>query len=131
MSDPAFHELFPLGEDDTPYRKLTGDFVSTASFEGQRIVKVEPQALTVLTRTAMRDIAHLLRPGHLAQLRAILDDKDASPNDHFVALDPQPLGGDLAVGRRVLAEREQRRVLIGRQRMGGQGGVHRGCQRGW
>ena len=47
------------------------------------------------------------------------------------ALDPQPLGGDFAVGRRVLAERKQRRVLIGRQGMGGQGGVHWGCQRGW
>ena len=46
-----------------------------------------PEALTLLTRTAMRDIAHLLRPGHLGQLRAILDDKEASPNDHFVALE--------------------------------------------
>ena len=47
------------------------------------------------------------------------------------ALDAQPLGGDLAVGRQVLAERKQRRVLIGRQRMGGEGGVHPGCQREW
>src|SRR5207245_11271574 len=48
---------------------------------------IEPAALTLVAREAMRDIAHLLRPGHLAQLRAILDDPEASPNDHFVALE--------------------------------------------
>src|SRR3954465_1112268 len=87
MSDAGFHELFPLGGDDTPYRKLTGDYVATASFEGERIVKVEPQALTLLARDAFVDCAHLLRPGHLAQLRAILDDPEASANDKFVAFD--------------------------------------------
>jgi len=87
MSDAAFHELFPLGHDDTPYRKLTGDHVASASFEGERVVKVAPQALTLLARQAYVDCQHLLRPGHLAQLRAILDDPDASSNDRFVALD--------------------------------------------
>ena len=87
MSDTAFHELFPLGADDTPYRKLTGDFVSPASFEGERVVKVAPDALTLLARQAFVDCQHLLRPGHLAQLRAILDDPGASANDKFVALD--------------------------------------------
>src|ERR1051325_2169822 len=87
MSDAAFHELFPLGADDTPYRKLTGDFVSPASFEGERVVKVAPDALTLLTRQAFVDCQHLLRPGHLAQLRAILDDPEASANDKFVAFD--------------------------------------------
>jgi fumarate hydratase class I len=81
MSDAAFHELFPLGADDTPYRKLTGDFVSPASFEGERVVKVAPDALTLLTRQAFVDCQHLLRPGHLAQLRTILDDPGASAND--------------------------------------------------
>jgi fumarate hydratase class I len=87
MSDAAFHELFPLGDDDTPYRQLTGDHVSLASFDGERIVKVAPEALTLLARQAFVDCQHLLRPGHLAQLRAILDDPEASSNDRFVAFD--------------------------------------------
>ena len=64
----------PLGADDTPYRLLTSDYVSTFTAGGRQFLEVEPEALTLLTRTAMRDIAHLLRPGHLAQLAAILDD---------------------------------------------------------
>lgn len=79
--------LFPLGEDDTPYRKLTGDYVSTTQFDGQEILKVDPEGLRLLCEQAFMDINHLLRPGHLQQLRNILDDEDASPNDHFVALD--------------------------------------------
>src|SRR2546427_10028004 len=87
MSDAGFHELFPLGEDDAPYRRLTGDHVATASFEGERIVKVMPEALTLLAHEAFIDCQHLLRPGHLAQLRGFLDDPEASSNDKFVALD--------------------------------------------
>ena len=87
MSDLAYHELFPLGADDTPYRKLTGDHVATGAFESRRIVKVMPEALTLLARQAFYDSAHLLRPGHLAQLRVILDDPEASSNDKFVAFD--------------------------------------------
>src|SRR6516165_3731532 len=87
MSDAAYHELFPLGTDDAPYRKLTSDYVSLGTFEDQRIVKVAGEALTLLARQAFIDSAHLLRPGHLAQLRAILDDPEASANDRFVALD--------------------------------------------
>jgi len=87
MSDAAYHELFPLGADDAPYRKLTGDYVSLGKFEGRSIVKVACEALTLLARQAFIDSAHLLRPGHLAQLRAILDDPEASANDKFVAFD--------------------------------------------
>jgi fumarate hydratase class I len=87
MSDAAYHELFPLGADDAPYRKLTGDYVSLGTFEGRRIVKVDGEALTLLAHQAFIDSAHLLRPGHLAQLRAILDDPEASANDKFVAFD--------------------------------------------
>src|ERR1700757_4624426 len=87
MSDVAYHELFPLGPDDASYRKLTGDYVSARSFEGQRVVKVDPAALTLLARDAFVDCQHLLRPGHLAQLRAILDDSESSSNDKFVAFD--------------------------------------------
>src|SRR5579884_3298061 len=87
MSEASFHELFPLGEDAAPYRKLTGDHVAVGSFEGERIVKIAPEALTLLARQAFIDCQHLLRPGHLAQLRAILDDPEASANDRFVAFD--------------------------------------------
>src|SRR6202011_1033782 len=87
MSDVAYHELLPLGADETPYRKLTGDYISVGAFEGQRVVKIEPTALTFLAHEAFIDCQHLLRPGHLAQLRAILDDPEASSNDKFVAFD--------------------------------------------
>ena len=87
MSDFSYHELFPLGVDDAPYRKLTSDFVAKGEFEGRHIVKIEPEALTLLAAQAFVDSAHLLRPGHLASLRAILDDPEASSNDKFVAFD--------------------------------------------
>lgn len=88
-SEPEFQfqTLLPLGEDTTPYRKLTSDYVSTFHAAGQTFLKVEPEALTLLTREAMNDIAHLLRPGHLEQLANILKDPEASDNDKFVALD--------------------------------------------
>jgi fumarate hydratase, class I len=87
MNDAAYHELFPLGADDAPYRQLTGDYVSLSEFEGRRVVKVASEGLTLIARQAFIDSAHLLRPGHLAQLRAILDDPEASSNDKFVAFD--------------------------------------------
>ena len=87
MPDPAFHELFPIGADAAPYRKLTGDHVALGAFEGEPVVKIAPAALTLLARQAFIDCQHLLRPGHLAQLRAILDDPEASANDKFVAFD--------------------------------------------
>jgi fumarate hydratase class I len=85
--DFAFTEMLPLGEDSTPYRLLTSVGVSVVDAGGREFLQVEPEALRLLTATAMRDIAHLLRPGHLQQLARILDDPDASPNDRFVALD--------------------------------------------
>src|SRR3954470_1396834 len=87
MSDFEFQDLLPLGPDETEYRLVTTEGVSTVEAAGRRFVQVEPEALTRLTSEAMRDIAHLLRPAHLAQLRKILDDPEASPNDRFVALD--------------------------------------------
>ena len=76
MADFEFQELLPAGaHDDVPYRKLAGEeVVSTVQAGGESFLRVDPEALTVLARAAMRDIAHLLRPGHLAQLRKILDD---------------------------------------------------------
>src|SRR5437762_14321301 len=87
MPDPAFHGLFPVGADAAPYGKLTGDHVALGAFEGERVVNIAPAALTLLARQAFVDCQHLLRPGHLAQLRAILDDPEASANDKFVAFD--------------------------------------------
>ena len=87
MPEFEFTELLSLGPDTTEYRLLTADGVSTIHTDAGRFVWVEPAALTLLTETAMRDIAHLLRPAHLQQLRNILDDPEASDNDRFVALD--------------------------------------------
>ncbi len=85
MPDFAFQKMFPLGPDTAPYRRLTDDFVSAGSYRGQPVLEVAPEALTLLASQAIRDVSHLFRPGHLAQLRAILDDPEASDNDRFVA----------------------------------------------
>ena len=87
MSDYVHYPMFPLAAEDTPWRKLTGDHVSTTTFEGETVLKVDPQALTLLTAEAFKDISHLLRPRHLDQLAKIFDDPEASDNDRFVALD--------------------------------------------
>ncbi len=84
----AYAPLLPLGEDKTEYRLLTTDGVRVVDGPGgRRFLTVEPDVLTMLTGTAMHDIAHYLRPAHLTQLRSIIDDPAASPNDRFVALD--------------------------------------------
>ena len=75
MNDYTHHELIELGEDETPYRLITSDFVSTATFEGNEILKVNGEGLTALADQAIRDSAHQLRPGHLAQLRQIFSNK--------------------------------------------------------
>lgn len=84
---PEFHyqDMFSLGKDDTPYRKLTSDYVSTIEVDGKEVLKVEPEALSLLAAEAMHDVAHLLRPEHLQQLTKILKDDEASENDKFVA----------------------------------------------
>ncbi|MBK8906787.1 MAG: fumarate hydratase [Rhodospirillales bacterium] len=87
MSDYIHHTLFPLGEDTTPYRKLSSDFVGSVPVNGRHVLEVEPEALILLADQAMRSCQHLLRPGHLAQLRKILDDPESSGNDRFVALE--------------------------------------------
>lgn len=87
MSDFSFQEMFPLGEDTTPYRKLSGDYVETMQIGEQELLRVAPEALSLLTFEAFKDISHLLRPGHLQQLSNILDDPEASDNDRFVAIE--------------------------------------------
>jgi fumarate hydratase class I len=85
MVDFQFSEMFPQAKADTPFRKLTDDFVSVGEYRGHRILEVDREALTLLTAEAVRTISHLFRPGHLAQLRKILDDPEATENDRFVA----------------------------------------------
>ena len=87
MAEFAFTEILPLGPDTTQYRLVSTEGVETVETPLGTFLKVSPEAITLLTETAMRDIAHLLRPGHLQQLRNILDDPEASANDRFVALD--------------------------------------------
>ncbi len=83
----TYAELLPRGEDDTRYRLLTREGVRTLEAGGRTFLEVSPEALRLLTETAMHDIAHFLRPAHLAQLRRIVEDPQASPNDRYVALD--------------------------------------------
>ena len=87
MTDFHYQPIFEFGADETPYRKLTSDGVSIISVDGREMLKVEPDVLRLVSRTAFDDVAHLLRPAHLVQLRKILDDSEASQNDKFVALE--------------------------------------------
>jgi fumarate hydratase class I len=87
MPEFRYTDLLPLGTDTTEYRQLTSDGVSPGQAFGRDFIEIEPWVLSLLTRTAMHDIAHLLRPGHLRQLRSILEDHESSPNDRFVARD--------------------------------------------
>ncbi len=84
---PDYHPLFPLGEDQTPYRSLGSEGVAPITLGKQELLSVSTAALRRLAEAAFIDINHLLRPGHLGQLRKILDDDEASPNDRFVAFD--------------------------------------------
>jgi fumarate hydratase class I len=92
-SEPApgpefrYSDLLPTGPDETPYRLVTTDGVSTFEANGRTFLQVDPEAIRLLTAEAMHDIAHFLRPAHLAQLRRIIDDPESSGNDRFVALD--------------------------------------------
>jgi fumarate hydratase class I len=86
MSDLVYQDPFPQTEDATPYRLLTREHVSGGRFEGEDILKVEPEALVKVAREAMRDAAFLMRTPHLEQLAAIFDDPESSENDRRVAL---------------------------------------------
>ncbi len=87
MADFSYAAMLPLGPDTTPYRHITSDGIRVADGAGRQFLEVDSEVLRLLTFEAIRDISHLLRPGHLAQLQAIIEDPEASPNDRFVALD--------------------------------------------
>ena len=88
-TEPEFRysDLLPIGPDTTPYRLITTEGVSTFTAGDRTFLQIEPEAIRALTEEAMHDIAHYLRPAHLAQLRRIIDDPESSGNDRFVALD--------------------------------------------
>ena len=87
MPEFSYTDLLPTGADETTYRRLSSDGVTNHASFGRKFLDVEPRLLTLLTSAAMHDIAHLLRPAHLRQLRSVLDDPEASPNDRYVARD--------------------------------------------
>jgi len=87
MPDFHYEDLLPIGSDETEYRRISGEGVSTFEAEGIEFLQVSPDAITRLTYEAFHDISHYLRGAHLQQLRNILDDAQASANDRFVALD--------------------------------------------
>lgn len=88
MAEFLYEDMLPIGPDETPYRLVTTEGVETVEGpDGRTFLKVAPQVLEQLADTAMHDIAHYLRPAHLAQLRKIMEDPEASENDKFVALD--------------------------------------------
>ena len=124
MTDFAYSELLPIDHHhpDTPWRLVTTEGITTVEGAGRRFLSIESEVLTTLSRQAFSDIAHLLRPGHLAQLRRILDDPEASPNDRFVALDLLKnaciaAGGVLPMcqdtGTAIVSGRRGERVLTG------------------
>jgi fumarate hydratase class I len=87
MSQFHYQPMFPMGPDDTVYRHLTADHVTTATFEGRPVVKVTAEGLTRLSQEAFRDVSFYYRTSHLSQLAQILDDPQSSANDRFVALE--------------------------------------------
>ena len=86
MAEFKYAPMFQLGKDSTEYYKVSSEGVSVSSFEGHEILKVAPEALTILSRTAFRDVNFLLRPAHNEQVARILTDPEASDNDKYVAL---------------------------------------------
>tara|TARA_R110002096_G_scaffold93979_8_gene211823 strand:+ start:261 stop:1886 length:1626 start_codon:yes stop_codon:yes gene_type:complete len=86
MSDFKYHKPFPLGPDKTEYRLVSTEGIEISEFEGREILKVSPETITHLANEAIRDISFMLRPSHLKQVAAILDDEESTDNDRMVAL---------------------------------------------
>ena len=87
MTKYRYQPIFELGTDKTPYRQLATDGVSVVTVDGREFLQVDPDVLREVSRQAFDDIAHLLRPAHLGQLRKVVDDPESSPNDKFVAME--------------------------------------------
>ncbi|MDO5699544.1 MAG: fumarate hydratase [Dermatophilus congolensis] len=116
MAEFAYEDVLPIGEDNTPYRKLTSEGVRVVEGPGGRsFLEVDPEAMTLLAETAMHDIAHYLRPAHLAQLKKILDDPEASNNDKFVALDLLKNAGISAGGILPMCQDTGTAIIMGKR----------------
>lgn len=116
MPEFAYEDLLPLGDDATTYRKLSDTGVRTVEGPGDRtFLEVDPEALRLLTETAMHDIAHYLRPAHLAFLRRILDDDQASNNDKFVAMDLLKNAGIAAAGVLPMCQDTGTAIVMGKK----------------
>jgi len=87
MTEFLYSPLLCVMSDNTEYRKISSDYVSVKQHDGVDILHIDPEGLSVLAKEAMIDVSHLLRSSHLGQLKAILDDDEASNNDKFVALE--------------------------------------------
>jgi len=115
MPEFAYTDLLPLGPDATEYRLLTADGITPRQALGRDFLEVDPEVLTLVAREGMRDIAHLLRPGHLRQLRAILDDPESSRNDRFVALDLLKNAGIAAGGLLPMCQDTGTAIVMGKR----------------
>ena len=87
MSEFKFETMFPLKEDTTEYRRLSKEYVRVKEFEGKEMLLIEPEALSLLSEQAFKDVAHLYRSEHLAKLKMIIDDPESSDNDRYVSLE--------------------------------------------
>ncbi|MFC1829837.1 fumarate hydratase [Thermodesulfobacteriota bacterium] len=87
MTEFKYQDPFPLEKDTTAYRLLSSDYISTDTFAGKEMIKIDPEGLTLLAEEAFRDVSHLFRTSHLKQLKKILDDPEASDNDRYVAME--------------------------------------------
>lgn len=85
MTDFSYQKPYPLSKDETKYKKVSSDYVSTIEIDGRKILKVDPKALEILAETAMADVSFYLRPSHLEKVAQILEDPEATDNDRFVA----------------------------------------------
>ncbi|GAA4833685.1 fumarate hydratase [Algivirga pacifica] len=85
MAEFKYQKPFPILKDETPYEKISSDFVSTIEVDGQKVLKVDPEGLTLLAKRALEDVSFYLRPTHLKKLANILEDPEATDNDRFVA----------------------------------------------
>jgi fumarate hydratase class I len=87
MTEFKYSPILPKTRPDCEWVHITSDYVEQVTWDGRTFLKVHPDALSLIAERAFKEISHFLRPSHLGQLRAILDDSTASHNDHFVALE--------------------------------------------
>lgn len=118
MAKFQYQEIFPLDQDTTQYRRLTSDHVFQAVFDGSPVLKVDPEGLSILAEQAFKDVSHLLRPAHLGQLAAILDDPASSANDRYVALELLKNAVISAAGEFPMCQDTGTAVVIGKKGQG-------------